>query len=265
MASPGRSAAVARGGVGLVAGGLVGLVAVDLDLPALVSFHGDRSAFVPLTAATFALLWLSPLRWVAGAAVAVAGALWLAVAFTPLTAWVADGLVRRDERQAGDAIFVFGSSIQMDGDPAPDAVSRLLRGIELVAEGRATRLVVSEIPPPAGRQTPLARAWLERFAGRGEVFTVGPIRNTREEALAVADLCRREGWTTVLAVTSPTHARRAAAALEREGLRVVAIPSIETRFDLEQLDRPGDRREAFGTLVHERVGLLVYRWRGWIR
>jgi hypothetical protein len=39
---------------------------------------------------------------------------------------------------------------------------------------------------------------------------------------------------------------------------------METRFDLETLDRADDRLIAFGSLIHERVGLWVYRRRGWI-
>jgi uncharacterized SAM-binding protein YcdF (DUF218 family) len=68
----------------------------------------------------------------------------------------------------------------------------------------------------------------------------------------------------VLAVTSPTHTRRAAATLEKQGLAVISVPSIETNFDLERLRHPGDRRRAFGAIAHERLGLVVYRRRGWI-
>jgi uncharacterized SAM-binding protein YcdF (DUF218 family) len=161
-------------------------------------------------------------------------------------------------------VYVFASRVQDDGDPTSDAMSRLLKGVELVAEGRAPRLLVSEIPPPAGPYAPLARAWLTTFARRGEVVSVGRIRNTRDEAAAVARLCRERGWGRVLAVTSPTHTRRAAAALEKEGLAVSAVPSIETRFDLERLDWPGDRREAFAAVAHERIGLVYYRRKGWI-
>jgi len=181
-----------------------------------------------------------------------------------LTSRLADGLVRRDRIEAADAVFVFASRVQEDGDPTTDAMSRLLKGIELVADGRAPRLVVSEVPPPAGSYAPLARAWVAAFAPRGEVVSVGRILNTREEAVAVARLFRERGWTRVLAVTSPTHTRRAAAALEKEGLVVFAVPAVETRFDLERLHWPGDRREAFAVIAHERIGLLVYRRRGWI-
>lgn len=253
-----------RLGVGLAAGSLAGLVVADLNLPSLVSYFGDRSYLVPPIALLGALLWLTPLRRLAAAAVALLGLLWLVVAFTPVTTWLAQGLVRRDPVGAADAVFVFASRVQEDGDPTTDAMSRLLKGVELVAEGRAARLIVSEVPPPAGPYAPLARAWLGTFARRGEVVSVGRIANTRGEAVAVARLCRERGWTRVLAVTSPTHTRRAAAALEKEGLAVIAVPSIETRFDLERLDWPGDRREAFAAIAHERIGLVVYRRRGWI-
>ena len=251
-------------GVGLTVGAVAGLIVVDLNLPSLVSWYGDRSYLVPAVAVAGALLWLTPLRRVTGVAVALLSLLWAVVAFTPVTLRLADGLVRRDRVEAADAVFVFGSRVQEDGDPTTDAMSRLLKGVELVADARAPRLVVSEVPPPAGPYAPLARAWVAAFAPRGEVVSVGPIRNTREEAVAVARLFRERGWTRVLAVTSPTHTRRAAAALEKEGLVVFAIPAVEARFDLERLRWPGDRREAFSAIAHERIGLLVYRRRGWI-
>jgi uncharacterized SAM-binding protein YcdF (DUF218 family) len=251
--------------VGLTAGALAGLVVADLNLTSLVSYFGDGTYLVPPVAAAFGLLWLTPLRRLAGAVVALLALVWLAVSFTPLTSWLAEGLVRRDTIEAADAVFVFASRVQEDGDPTTDAMSRLLKGVELVATGRAPRLLVSEVPPPAGPYAPLARAWLDAFARGSELVSVGRIRNTREEAVAVAKLCRERGWTRVLAVTSPTHTRRAAAALEKEGLFVISVPSVETRFDLERLHWPGDRRKAFGAVAHERLGLVVYRRRGWIR
>jgi uncharacterized SAM-binding protein YcdF (DUF218 family) len=255
---------LSRLGVGLTAGALAGLIVADLNLTSLVSYFGDRTYLVPPAAALFALLWLTPLRRLAGVVVALLALLWLAVSFTPMTSWLAEGLVRRDPVEAADAVFVFASRVQEDGDPTTDAMSRLLKGVELVAAGRAPRLLVSEVAPPSGPYAPLARAWLDAFARSGEVVSVGRIVNTHEEAVAVAKMCRERGWRRVLAVSSPTHTRRAAAALEKEGLVVFAVPSVETRFDLERLNWPGDRREAFAAIAHERLGLVVYRRRGWI-
>jgi uncharacterized SAM-binding protein YcdF (DUF218 family) len=97
-----------------------------------------------------------------------------------------------------------------------------------------------------------------------ELVTVGPIRNTHDEALEVARLCRSRGWTRLLVVTSPTHTGRACPTVERQGIAVVCVPAVETRFDLETLDRPLERMTLFGQVLHERVGAWVYRRRGWI-
>jgi uncharacterized SAM-binding protein YcdF (DUF218 family) len=202
---------------------------------------------------------------VAAATAAALGALWLAVCFTPLAAWLAEGLVRRDPVAPADAVYVLASNIQKDDDPSASAASRLWRALELVAEGATDRVVISEVPAPAGRYEPIARAWMSAFHLGRELLVVGQTSNTREEALAVAGLCRDRRFTRLLVVTSPPHTRRACAAFEREGLTVVCVPSIETQFDFETLDRPGDRVRAFGPIAHERVGLFVYRRRGWIR
>ncbi len=259
----GSGSGAARFGVGLAIGGVVSLLALDLDLRVLVSFWPDASAlFVALTAVT-ALAWLTRLRPAVALVAVLLAALWLVVSFSPLAQALEDGLVRRDELRNADAVFVFGSRVQKGGDPTGEAMSRLLKGLQLAAEGRTGRLVVSE-QPVGGRYAPVAQEWARAFALRVEVLAVGPVRNTHDEAVAVAALFAERHWQRVLAVSSPFHTRRAAAALEKAGLEVVAVPAVETNFDLGRLDEPGDRRRAFGSILHERLGLFVYARRGWI-
>ena len=264
MSGPARRHLAERVGTGLAVGAVAGFIVVDLNLPSLVSYLGDRSYLLPAIAAVCGMAWLTPLRRLVAAGTLLLAVLWLAVSFTPLASRLAEGLVRRDPVENADAVFVFASRIQEDGDPTTDAMSRLLKGIELMTEGRAPWLVVSEVPPPAGSYAPLARAWLATFARRGEVLQVGRILNTHDEAVALAKLGRERGIKRVLAVTSPTHTRRAAAALEKQGLVAISVPAAETNFDLENLRFPGDRRRAFSTIAHERIGLVVYRRRGWV-
>jgi uncharacterized SAM-binding protein YcdF (DUF218 family) len=253
-----------RFGTGLAVGGVAALLARDLDLPTLVSYWGSRSPFVPALALLLALVWMTRLRPLVAVAAALLALSWLAVVFTPLTAWMAEGLPRRDAERPADAVFVLASRTQDDGEPTCTAQSRLLHGLELLGAGRAPRLVVSELPPPYAAYAPLARSQMARLGLQGEVLAVGPVHNTREEALLVARLFRERGWKSVLLVSSPAHTRRAAATFARAGLDVVSSPAIETLFDLERLERPDDRLFAFGTLLHERAGLAFYRWRGWI-
>jgi uncharacterized SAM-binding protein YcdF (DUF218 family) len=253
-----------RFGTGLAVGGVGALLARDLDLPTLVSYWGSRSPLVALAALLLALLWLTRLRPLVAAFTALLAVAWLAVAFSPLTEWMARGLPRQDSERAADAVFVLASRTQADGEPTCTAMSRLVHGLELLGEGRAPRLVVSELPQPYAAYAPTARALMARLGLGQEVLAVGPVRSTRDEAVAVARLFRERGWRRVLLVSSPTHTRRAAASFEREGLEVVASPAIETQFDLPGLSRPDDRLFAFGALLHERAGLAYYRWKGWL-
>ena len=80
-----------------------------------------------------------------------------------------------------------------------------------------------------------------------------------------AEYLKKRGLKRIIVATSPTHTFRGAALLEAQGLEVMAAPARETRFDLENLDKSEERLFAFGTIIHERLGIWVYRRRGWIR
>ena len=108
-------------------------------------------------------------------------------------------------------------------------------------------------------------ALTRRLLPSARLHLVGPARNTRAEAVAVADLARREGWRHVVVVTSPLHSKRACAAFEGAGLTVACRPSEERKFAVASLPSPGDRIPAFREWLYESVAWVVYRWRGWVR
>jgi uncharacterized SAM-binding protein YcdF (DUF218 family) len=252
---------------GAALGCLVGLVAIDLDLTMLVSFWGDQALLVVASTLLGAVMGLASLRRLLLAAAAASALLWLAVGYSPLTRWMAARLDHREEPVPADAVFVLASGLQRDGELSNAAMSRLLKGLQLLGDGFAPRLVLSELPAPYPQYRDAACALMESFGLPNEIAVVGPVRNTHDEAVAVAALARDFDFRKVLVVTSPSHSRRAAAALEAENVDVVAVPSIETSFDFENLGRGAegtDRIRAFGVLLHEYVGLLYYRMRGWI-
>jgi uncharacterized SAM-binding protein YcdF (DUF218 family) len=246
--------------------GLVGAqLARDLDLTSLVSFWGDRLVLLPLGATVGALCAATRLRKPFYVATVLLGLLWLAVAYGPLSRMLAGGLVRSDALRPADAVLVLGTRMQRDGDPTSAQLSRLLRGLEIVKDGLAPRLIITELPPPYASQRPFAEALLSRFKPEVELVDLGPTFNTRDEAVMAAEYLKKRGLRRIIVTSSPTHTHRGAALLEAQGLDVMASPSRETRFDLETLDRSEERLEAFGSIIHERLGILVYRQRGWIR
>jgi len=256
-----REQAVLGGALGLAAGAL----ARDLDLTSLVSFWGDRLILLPLGAIFGALCVATRLRKAFTLAFALLALLWIGVAYGPLSRWLVTGLVRSDALRPADAVLVLGSRMQVDGDPTSPQLSRLLRGLELVKDGLAPRLMITELPLPYASQRPFAEALLARFKPEAEIVDLGPTLNTRDEAVRAAEYLKKRGLRRIIVTSSPTHTYRAAALLEAQGLEVMAAPSRETRFDLETLDRPEERLMAFGSIIHERLGILVYRFRGWIR
>ena len=175
------------------------------------------------------------------------------------------GLVRSDALRPADAVLVLGTRMQTDGDPTSAQLSRLLRALELVKDGLAPRLIITELPPPYAAQRPFVDSLLARFKPEVEMVDLGPTRNTHDEAVMTAEYLKKRGFRRIIVTTAPTHTYRGAALLEAQGLEVMSAPARETRFDLENLDRPEERLQAFGAIIHERLGILVYRRRGWIR
>ena len=248
--------------IGGLVGASAGLIGADLELPALVSYWGSRAPLVVLVALVFALLWIDRLKpWLIGGALVLSAA-WLLIAFTPLTRTLARGLDRQDPRTPVDAVYVLASGVQADGDLTPVALARLVAGLT-EAKLNSTPLVIAEQPGMAaysdGTRSLMANLELDT-----ELITVGPINNSRDEAVAVARLFREQGWSSVAVVTSSAHSRRASAAFEAEGLTVIARPARETIYDFERLDAPDERLRSAGGLFHERIGILYYRLRGWI-
>ena len=240
------------------------MLAADLGLNSVVSVWGDMGPIVVVCAVAGALLWTTPLRRLAGAGAAALALLWLLVCFTPFAAWLGRGLVRRDPPARADAIFVTASSIQDSGGLTSVAMTRLVHGFELLADGSAPVLVLSDLRPPHPSILRVAKDLLEHLGVRGAVEVLGPNGNTHDEAVRLADLARSRGWRRVIVVTSPYHTRRACAVVEHENLAVTCSPSAETGFDVEDPWYSEERRRAFTSAIHERIGWWLYWRRGWI-
>ena len=150
-----------------------------------------------------------------------------------------------------------------------DGVDRLLAGAAL-AQRTGRPLVVSVIHP---RRLEAVSSLADQrriaaLAGLGDrLWTVDSVHTTHDEAVRMAALARAQGWRRVALVTSPTHTRRACATFERAGLAVVCTPALArdaTWGGPAPLRSPGDRLRATRLWLHEVVGWLTYRARGWV-
>jgi uncharacterized SAM-binding protein YcdF (DUF218 family) len=107
-----------------------------------------------------------------------------------------------DEPGRADAVVVFAGG---DGE-------RQEEGLRLVREGVAPALVISDGGLPGSRN---ARVCRERPAGL-RLYCLSPDpATTRGEARQFAELAEREGWESLVLVTSNYHVRRAGLLLDR--------------------------------------------------
>jgi uncharacterized SAM-binding protein YcdF (DUF218 family) len=238
-------------------------------VPALRSIQQLADLFFVLFGLLAGVRYLKIVMAFAGAA----AILLMVVVFTPLSKKMAAPLKVQapaaEIERGADAVMVLGSWVQGDGTFTGPAASRLLRGMELVRQGRAPVLVVSEIELPAGSYVKAARRLSSELKFPLNVQALpGYVTNTRDEAVHFAALAKSKGWTRVLLVTSPTHTRRATLMFRRaaqgQKLQVLPVASMEFDADLNTLDDPEDRVRVFKWCLREMIGIWVYKRRGWI-
>jgi len=179
-----------------------------------------------------------------------------------------------------DAVIVLGGGISASGsDPLgftfTDAGDRIVAAIEVVRQGKAPVLVLGGGYYHSGddkvSDSSLVRRWIERWGlVTNEIVSLGVTHHTREEAVRVKELAGQRGWKKMILVTSAFHMKRTEAVFRTLGLDVVPVacdfntvgrPKPKPSFN------PFPRPEGLGALdywVHEQVGMMIYRLRGWI-
>lgn len=245
--------------------------------------------FVYPVGAALALAGLALLVALAGwrrvaLALAVLGAAVLWLAATPV---LAEALYAPLERRYpalpvadapdADAIVLLGGSLGAALPPrrAPDfsdASDRVIHAWRLYRAGKAPRIVLTggklpwtEGEPEAER---LATVLQELGVPRSALLLDVASRNTAENAQFTAALFATHGLADGLLVTSAGHMPRSVAVFAKAGVAVTPMP---TDFRVVDDDRtlfdwlPDVEALQLSTYaVRERLGFLLYRWRGWL-
>ena len=196
-------------------------------------------------------------------------ALLLLVMFTPLVERPAMSLLRADADGApSDAIVVYSAGFTDAGHINDIALTRLVSALDDARTLGVPHIVVSEqIRTVRGRAISTVsdqRRIAELLGGGVTVHVVTDVVNTHDESLAFAAYARTRGWANLRAVTSPLHARRACETLEATGMQVMCAPATSRDVAIANIDSPGARLIALRAALHEAIGLVVYRWRGWL-
>lgn len=238
--------------------GVFTALGVSLSLARLVSMVVGAAL---ATSSVGVTLWM---------AAAGAGALLLAVSYTPIVPPLLDQFVRRDlgTGTVPDAVVVFSGSVTSEGRVMGPALDRLLTGFTEAKRRRIGTLVLSTVAddsdPTVATSERDQRELALAFAPELQLRFVHDVHSTRDEALAFSAVARSSGWQRVVVVTTPSHTRRACASVERAGLAVLCVPAISRSYALSRLDTPDNRRLAFADVLYEGAATLLYRARGWM-
>jgi len=177
-----------------------------------------------------------------------------------------------------DAILVFGGVIRAPrpGHPLADlnsASDRIWHAARLYHAGKAPKLILSGGRPGGRSDLPSEAAAMAAFlvdlgVPREALILEDRATTTRENAVFCAELMRARRMESALLVTSALHIPRAVAAVRAMGVEVFPVAT--------DFEATGERVHSLGWLpasdaldrstraLHEWVGIVVYRWRGWI-
>ncbi|MDY7230418.1 YdcF family protein [Hyalangium rubrum] len=176
-----------------------------------------------------------------------------------------------------DAVIVLGGGLDPDATETSGraeyngAGDRILRGYELLREGKARNVLISggslDPRPEAIIEADVLSRQLQLWGIEpSRIFVEDKSRNTRENAVGSEKIIREQGWKTLLLVTSAAHMPRAYGCFAAVGVRPDTFVA-DVRAPLGK--RPPSwlprsyHLSASSDALRELAGRLVYRLRGW--
>lgn len=176
----------------------------------------------------------------------------------------------------GGAIVVLGGDVGIPSSPRVTSQlngNRLIHAYRLYQAGKAPVILISagNVFPQEGLEPEAfySRRLLEEFGVPSDAILVErDSRNTHENAVRTRKILGAIGIDRILLVTSSFHMKRAVLTFEKSGFDVIPSPSgisvvdyAQPRF-LDWWPSLGNLKKA-QILIHEKIGLMVYRIRGW--
>ena len=198
-------------------------------------------------------------------AIAVAAVVFFALFYTPLVWWAAAPLRLASPPHPADAIVVFAGGVGESGEAGGGYQERVKRAVDLYNARQAPRMVFSSGYVFAFREAEVMKG-LATSSGvpAGAIILEERATNTIENVRYVADILRREHWTSVLLVSSPYHMRRATLTWKKNAADITVIPTPPEQTQFYLHDGPGASLDQMRGILHEYTALVYYWYRGWL-
>jgi uncharacterized SAM-binding protein YcdF (DUF218 family) len=153
--------------------------------------------------------------------------------------------------------------------PSPDTYRRLQHGLWIFRHWKSTVPILvcgggSESYEPYSQT--MRRVLETEGVPANLIWTEGRSRSTHENAVYGSEILRERGVSRIALIVEASSMPRAAASFRKAGMTVVPVPIRFTELELNFHDiLPNWQAIALnGETIHELVGLVWYRLRGWI-
>jgi uncharacterized SAM-binding protein YcdF (DUF218 family) len=189
------------------------------------------------------------------------------------------GATAQNARSADAALVLGGqtraSAFESAGFTTMSGFDRLLTGLDLQRLNKVQTLVLSGGVEVVGANTISEGARLEKFLRDynlkgSEVIALSSSKTTHDEAVNFRALLAQRSWTNVLLVTSAYHMERSLAVFRKAGIPVEPVacefisgPRLGTIPFGFQFIPTAEPLKLTGVYIHEIIGRLLYKLRGW--
>ena len=200
-------------------------------------------------------------RRVVGTVVGTA-AVWGLLFYTPFVWVLASPLAISSLPRRADAIVVLAGGVGESGKAGGGYQERVKHAVELYRKGYARHLVFVSGYVFAFHEAEIMKNLAVTLGvPPGDIILEERAANTYESAVFAREILEREGWHSVLVVSSPYHMRRAAGVFRKTapGVEVIPAPVPQSQFYSHGL---GASLEQIAGLAQEYVALGAYWWDG---
>jgi uncharacterized SAM-binding protein YcdF (DUF218 family)/glycosyltransferase involved in cell wall biosynthesis len=197
-------------------------------------------------------------------AVVAAVAAYVLIFHTNLVWWGAAPLRMSAAPAPADAIVVFAGGVGESGKAGEGTEERVQHGIDVYKAGYGRHLILSSgylySFPEADVMRSLA---IQQGVPAAAIDVEQRSTNTHENVAFTDEILRRNGWRSVLLVSSPYHMRRALLVWRKVAPEIRVVPTPPPKSQFYDHAR-GASLEQVRAIAHEYLAIAAYWIRGWI-
>jgi uncharacterized SAM-binding protein YcdF (DUF218 family) len=184
--------------------------------------------------------------------------------YTPFAWWLGAPLRVAEPPRPADAIVVFAGGVGESGQAGGGYQERLRRAVDLYEAGLAPRIVISSGFVFTFKEAEVMRTLaIANGVPDSALVLETKAANTHENVTYTHAILEKEGWKTILLVSSPYHMRRALLTWRKAApeTTVIAEPATASQFYFHE---HGASVSQIRGILQEYAAIVDYWWKGWI-